>query len=683
MVDYWPVMDTPRIVVDGSNIATEGRSSPSLAQLDDAVRQLQAEMPGHQVIVVVDATFGHRIDPSERPAFDEAEAHGEVVSPPAGTIGRGDAFLLQVADRAGAVVLSNDSFQEFHGEHQWLFDPGRLIGGKPVQGVGWIFTPRTPVRGAKSRVAVAKAKSAAAGAGPTGAKSASRGKAAARLASAGAGTERPQIGDTRPAPVLPTAASTGGRRKRAAASAPVSADAAIAPDLPAPGRANRPRPSVQTPGLDGVELPAAASGGGERRRRARRKSTQAEPVNDPLTFLTFVADHPLGSVVTATVDAYVSHGAMALVGDMRCYLPVRNLGDPPPVKARQVLTKGEQRAFVLVALDPTRRGAELALPEVAPARLAELANERRDGLPTVVEVGTPADRPTDSPGSDGRNGRSRRRRASAPASDSHQLIAPERSPAGTTAATPGTPAATPGSPTESAPATKRATTPKKTAATKTATTAAKKATAATTKTPATTKKTAPTKAAATTAAKKATAATTKTAPIKAAATTSAATTSAATKKTAPTKKGAAAKKATTKAAAVAKASTTAKKAAAAKAAGPATKTATTPAKKATGATTKTAAKAAATKKTAATKTATTAAKKATAATTKTAAKAAATKKTAPTKKVAAAKKAAATKAATTKAVATTSAAAKKAAAGKGTTPQQPVSSQANRKVRRG
>ena len=45
-----------------------------------------------EVIVVVDATFGHRIDPSERKAFDEAVAHAELVSPPAGAVGRGDAF---------------------------------------------------------------------------------------------------------------------------------------------------------------------------------------------------------------------------------------------------------------------------------------------------------------------------------------------------------------------------------------------------------------------------------------------------------------------------------------------------------------------------------------------------------------------------------------------------------------
>src|SRR3954470_9081859 len=151
-------MSSRHVVVDGSNIATEGRSLPSLSQLDEAVREFLQENPDVTLTVVVDATFGHRIDDAERRAFEEAEAANEVVSPPAGAIGRGDAFLLRIADKVGGTVLSNDSFQEFHGEYGWLFDEARLIGGKPVPGVGWIFTPRTPVRGPKSRESVKEAK---------------------------------------------------------------------------------------------------------------------------------------------------------------------------------------------------------------------------------------------------------------------------------------------------------------------------------------------------------------------------------------------------------------------------------------------------------------------------------------------------------------------------------------------
>ncbi len=145
-------------VIDGSNLATEGRTEPSLAQLHEAVAAFLGEHAGAVLTVVVDASFEHRIDPSERTTFSKTEAAGEVVSPPAGAVGRGDGFLLQIADRTGGTVISNDSFQEFHAEYEWLFEPGRLIGGKPVPGVGWIFSLRRPVRGIVSRKTVQKAK---------------------------------------------------------------------------------------------------------------------------------------------------------------------------------------------------------------------------------------------------------------------------------------------------------------------------------------------------------------------------------------------------------------------------------------------------------------------------------------------------------------------------------------------
>jgi len=127
-------------------MATEGRTEPSLKQLNEAVLSFIKEFPGTKITVVVDATFGHRVDRRERAEFDEAINNNELVAPPAGAIGRGDGFVLMIADKVKASVLSNDSYQEFHGQYKWLFDEGRLIGGKPVPNVGWVFIPRLPVR---------------------------------------------------------------------------------------------------------------------------------------------------------------------------------------------------------------------------------------------------------------------------------------------------------------------------------------------------------------------------------------------------------------------------------------------------------------------------------------------------------------------------------------------------------
>ena len=77
------------VVVDGSNIATEGRSLPSLAQLSEAVMAFMEDYPETSITVVVDATFGHRIDKSEVPEFEGGIANNELVAPPAGAVGRG------------------------------------------------------------------------------------------------------------------------------------------------------------------------------------------------------------------------------------------------------------------------------------------------------------------------------------------------------------------------------------------------------------------------------------------------------------------------------------------------------------------------------------------------------------------------------------------------------------------
>jgi hypothetical protein len=290
------------VVVDGSNLATEGRNTPSLAQLDEAVRSFHSERPDDEIIVVVDASFGYRIDESERKIFEEAEEAGEIVSPPAGAIGRGDGFLLRIADRINADVLSNDSFQEFHGEYLWLFEEGRLVGGKPVPGVGWIFTPRTPVRGPKSRVATRDADRA---------------------------RKR-------------TAAVTAARSEPTSAAIAEATAEAVAPDAP-----------------------KAAKRGSRRRGRSTVETGTPEAVNEPLPFITFIADHPLGTEVEGTVEGFTSHGAFVTAGGARCYAPVSGLGDPPPRSAKEVLTRGEVRAFVIQALDPPRRGIELALPGLA------------------------------------------------------------------------------------------------------------------------------------------------------------------------------------------------------------------------------------------------------------------------------------------------------------------------------
>jgi S1 RNA binding domain/Zc3h12a-like Ribonuclease NYN domain len=293
------------VVVDGSNIATEGRSMPSLAQLNEAVLSFREEFPNVNVTVVVDATFGHRIAKNEVAEFDEAVAHNELVAPPAGAVGRGDAFVLSIANKSGARILSNDSFQEFHGTYPWLFDEGRLVGGKPVPHVGWVFVSRVPVKGVVSRRSRADA-----------AERAPSRRSASKLAS-----------QPMPVPVAPP---------------------------PGSARTHKPKPKVAAKVSDVAALaPASAE---------RSASPRGGPVNELLPFLDFIQHHPIGSSVSGVVESYSSHGAYVTIGDVRGYVPLRLMGSPPPRSAREVMKQGEAVTLVVDSFAPARRNIDLSLP---------------------------------------------------------------------------------------------------------------------------------------------------------------------------------------------------------------------------------------------------------------------------------------------------------------------------------
>jgi Zc3h12a-like Ribonuclease NYN domain/S1 RNA binding domain len=322
-------MKIKHVIIDGSNIATEGRDTPSLAQLDEAVQAFVEEYSPTYVTVVVDATFPNRIDRKERQTYEDAVNANELITPPAGAIGRGDAFVLQIARRAGAAILSNDSFQEFHGEYPWLFDRGRLFGGKPVPHVGWVFMERTPVRGPTSRRAVSEARKVAKAGGKVAQVAAEVAEEVAAEAARSDGGGPADDGDG-------AAAEKPARRRRARATAKAAVPAAEVI----------------------AQAAAEADGSGDKAGRA------VDPYNDAIPFIEFVGRHPVGSEVDATIERFSSHGAYVLVGEARAYVPLRNLAEPAPRSAKGILRLGETRRFVVVSIDPPRRGIDLGVPGV-------------------------------------------------------------------------------------------------------------------------------------------------------------------------------------------------------------------------------------------------------------------------------------------------------------------------------
>ncbi len=332
------------LVIDGSNIATEGRSLPSLQQLDEAVRGVIAERAFESVTVIVDATFAHRIDDSEKEEFEQAVDAGEIIMPPAGVVGRGDAFILQVADKANAAVLSNDSFQEFHGEHDWLFEEGRLIGGKPIEHVGWVYVDRVPVRGPASRRSVREARGSKKAPASRPRKSRSSSKRTARTSDA------------------------------ALAPMPV-------PSSPPPGQRQSDDVGGGQPNDDGQKRqgrkPRAKQGGTKRDQQREqdssdggRKSTPraGSELNDPVTFLTFVSAYSIGDEAEAVVEQFASHGCYVRAKGAQCYLPSKSMGDPPPTKARDVVSHNQAVTVRVVSLDSERRGINVELVDVGEIR---------------------------------------------------------------------------------------------------------------------------------------------------------------------------------------------------------------------------------------------------------------------------------------------------------------------------
>jgi hypothetical protein len=341
------------VVVDGSNLATEGRKLPNLEQLVEAVDQFRADRPHDRTTVVCDASFPNRIGDSERKRYEQLVDDGWLITPPAGAVGRGDAFILQVAAKAGAIVLSNDSFQEFHGEHPWLFEEGRLVGGKPVPGVGWVYVDRIPVRGPASRRSVRDSKS------------------------------------TEDIPASPSRSSSSARKARAA-TAPAKSKVASKPTESEEGPKRRTRKATSA----AKEVALVASSPDD-----QPESKDSDFSNRRAAFREFIKEHPIGSMVEARIEAYSSHGAYVKVDKVWCYMPTKSLGDPSPRRLRDVLAENSVHSFVVVEFNRREFGVELAsVPaEPGPKQTVPAKRKRKRTAKPKPEAVAPAESADVSP----------------------------------------------------------------------------------------------------------------------------------------------------------------------------------------------------------------------------------------------------------------------------------------------
>jgi hypothetical protein len=107
----------------------------------------------------------------------------------------------------------------------------------------------------------------------------------------------------------------------------------------------------------------------------RVDEVKAEPTprstgtNDLLAFLTFVEHHKPGSSVNAIVENYSSHGAYVRIGEVKGYVPLSLMADPPPRSAREFMKIGESITLVVESFAPARRSIDLAIPTMATIKL--------------------------------------------------------------------------------------------------------------------------------------------------------------------------------------------------------------------------------------------------------------------------------------------------------------------------
>ena len=70
--------------------------------------------------------------------------------------------------------------------------------------------------------------------------------------------------------------------------------------------------------------------------------------------------------MNGVVDSYSSHGAYVKLGDLRGYVPLRLMSDPPPRSAREVMHIGDAVTLVVTSFAPARRSVDLTVPHMAP-----------------------------------------------------------------------------------------------------------------------------------------------------------------------------------------------------------------------------------------------------------------------------------------------------------------------------
>lgn len=107
------------IIVDGANVAWSEQSSDRKPKVSNIVAMRRAlEEDGLDPIIIIDASLRHDIDDANQL---EGLIDGQHVrQSPAGT--EADYFILMTADQQNANIISNDTFEKYRDDYDWIWD---------------------------------------------------------------------------------------------------------------------------------------------------------------------------------------------------------------------------------------------------------------------------------------------------------------------------------------------------------------------------------------------------------------------------------------------------------------------------------------------------------------------------------------------------------------------------------
>lgn len=118
------------IVVDGANVAWEEQTSDRKPKVSNIVAMRQKlEEEGYDPVIIIDASLRHDVDdPNQLESLIDGQ---HIRQSPAGT--EADYFVLQIAKDQNAKVVSNDMFEKYRDDHDWIWDrrmPFMIIDGQ-------------------------------------------------------------------------------------------------------------------------------------------------------------------------------------------------------------------------------------------------------------------------------------------------------------------------------------------------------------------------------------------------------------------------------------------------------------------------------------------------------------------------------------------------------------------------